>query len=142
MPMNEFVAGILAWVIPALVVFGITAIAIAVIAWAVRSARRSPRARAAADELRAQAGTTLVRLDDAVDELDLEVGLSGARYGGGAPASLRRARLTAQHVRDASFEEYRVISAPDATKVPGGVVATLPTKFFFRPVIGATRDSA
>lgn len=115
--MNEVVAGILSWVIPAVVVFGVTALAIAVIAWAVRAARRSPRARAAADVVRGRAGATLVQLDDAVDELDLEVGLSGALYGGGAPASLRRARLTAQHVRDESFEEYRAISAPEAMPV-------------------------
>ena len=115
--MPEVIAGILAWAIPALVVFGVTAIAVAVIAWAIRSARRSPRARAAADALRAQAGAALVQLDDAVDELDLEVGLSGALYGGGSPASLRRARLTAQHVRDDSFEEYRAISEPDARPV-------------------------
>jgi len=115
--MDEIVAGILSWVIPALVVFGVTALAITVIAWAVRASRRSPRARKAADELRARAGATLVQLDDAVDELDLEVGLSGALYGGGAPASLRRTRLTAQHVRDESFEEYRAVSAPDAHPV-------------------------
>jgi hypothetical protein len=117
MSMPEVIAGILAWAIPALVVFGVTAIAVAVIAWAIRSARKSPRARAAADALRAQAGAALVQLDDAVDELDLEVGLSGALYGGGSPASLRRARLTAQHVRDDSFEEYRAISEPDAAPV-------------------------
>ena len=108
--MDEVFGPILGWAVPAAVVFGVTAIAIAVIVWAVRAARRSPRRRAAADAVRAQAGITLVQLDDAVDELDLEVGLSGALYGGGAPASLRRARLTAQHVRDASFEEYRAIS--------------------------------
>ncbi|MEV8368379.1 hypothetical protein [Microbacterium sp. NPDC064584] len=112
--MPDTAAGILGWVIPAVVVFGVTAIAIAVIAWAIRSARRSPRARAAADALRAKAGGVLVQLDDAVDELDLEVGLSGALYGGGAPTSLRRARLTAQHVRDDSFDEYRAICEPDA----------------------------
>jgi hypothetical protein len=115
--MNEVVAGVLGWAIPALVVFGVTALAIAIIAWGIRSARRSPRARAAADALRGQAGARLVTLDDAVDELDLEVGLSGALYGGGSPASLRRARLTAQHVRDASFEEYRAISDPTASPV-------------------------
>ncbi|SFR88600.1 hypothetical protein SAMN04487846_0266 [Microbacterium sp. cf046] len=112
--MADFTVGLLAWAVPALVVFGVTAIAIIAIGWAVRAARRSPRARAAAGQQRARAGATLVQLDDAVDELDLEVGLSGALYGGGAPASLRRARLTAQHVRDESFEEYRLISAPDA----------------------------
>ncbi|HWM16112.1 MAG TPA: hypothetical protein VNP97_05935 [Microbacterium sp.] len=115
MQMIDPVSEIAGWAVPALVVFGVTAIAIAVIAWAVRRARRSPRARAAAEAVRAKAGATLVRLDDAVDELDLEVGLSGALYGGGAPASLRRARLTAQHVRDASFEEYRAISEPDSS---------------------------
>ncbi len=81
--MPEVVADILAWVVPALVVFGVTALAIAISVWAIRAARRSPRARSAADELRAKAGVTLVKLDDAVDELDLEVGLSGALYGGG-----------------------------------------------------------
>jgi len=112
------VAGVfLSWAVPALVVFGVTAIAVSVVVWAIRRARRSPRARAAADAVRAHAGTILVQLDDAVDELDLEVGLSGALYGGGAPASLRRARLTAQHVRDESFEEYRAISEPDAAPV-------------------------
>ena len=115
--MAEVVAGFLSWVIPALVVFGVAAIAIAAIAWAIRSARRSPRARAEADRIRANAGATLVKLDDAVDELDLEVGLSGALYGGGSPASLRRARLTAQHVRDESFDQYRAISEPDAVPV-------------------------
>ena len=52
--MAEIVAGILSWVVPALVVFGVAAIAIAAIAWAIRSARRSPRARAEAGRIRAQ----------------------------------------------------------------------------------------
>ncbi|WP_203580853.1 hypothetical protein [Microbacterium hibisci] len=105
---------ILRWAVPALVVFGVTAIAIAVIVWAVRRARRSPRARAAAEQARARAGATLVRLDDEVDELELEIGLSGALHGGDAPSSLRRARLTAQHTRDDAFEDYRAISDPAA----------------------------
>ncbi|WP_404430243.1 hypothetical protein LG299_11270 [Microbacterium lacus] len=113
--MPEIVAAILQWAVPALVVFGVTAIALAVIVWAIRQARRSPRARKAAEAQRDHAGVALVRLDDAVDELDLEVGLSGALYGGGAPSSLRRARLSAGHVRDASFEEYRTISGSDAS---------------------------
>ena len=110
--MPELAATILGWLVPALIVFGVTAIAVAVIAWAVRRARRSPRARAAAEQARARAGATLVRLDDEVGELDIEVGLSGALYGGDAPASLRRARLTAQHVRDDAFAHYRAISDP------------------------------
>ncbi|SDG49260.1 coiled-coil domain-containing protein [Microbacterium pygmaeum] len=113
--MPETNGDVLAWVVPALVVFGVAAIAVVALVWSLRRARRSPRARAAAEAQRAGAGATLVRLDDAVDELDLEVGLSGALYGGGAPTSLRRARLTSQHVRDTSFEEYRAISGSDAS---------------------------
>jgi len=105
--MPEYVGSILAWLIPAAVVFGVTALAVAMTVWAVRRARRSPRARAAAEQARVRAGAALVRLDDEVAELELEVGLSGALYGGGAPVSLRRARLTAQHARDTAFDEYR-----------------------------------
>jgi len=103
-------AEVLRWGVPALVVVVVAGIAVVAIAWAVRAARRSPRARSAADDARTTAGADLVRLDDAVDELDLEVGLSGALYGGNAPASLRRARMTAQHVRDDAFEVFRTIS--------------------------------
>ncbi len=115
--MPELVGAILAWVVPIVVVFGVTAIAIAVLAWAIRAARRSPRARAGAVTERDRAGAALVRLDDAVSELDLEVGLSGALYGGGAPTSLRRARLAAQHVRDDSFDEYRAIAGDEVSPV-------------------------
>ena len=115
--MAEVGETILRWGVPALVVFAVTAIAIAVLVWAVRAARRSPRARAAAQAARIEAGAALVRLDDEVDELDLEVGLSGALYGGNAPTSMRRARMTAQHLRDAAFEDYRAASAPDASPV-------------------------
>lgn len=104
----------LGWLVPALVVFGIAAIGAAVLVWSLRRARRSPRARAAAEALRERAGAALVRLDDEVVELDLEVGLSGALYGGGAPTGLRRARLTAQNVRDTSFEQFRTITGTDA----------------------------
>ncbi|WP_157525304.1 hypothetical protein [Microbacterium yannicii] len=111
--MPELAADILGWLVPVVIGVGVAVLIIAVLVWALRRARRSPRARAEAERLRAKAGATLVRLDDEVDELDLEVGLSGALYGGGAPASLRRARLTGQHVRDAAFEDYRAISGAD-----------------------------
>lgn len=111
--MDDVVGSVVAALVPALIVFGVAAIAIAAIVWGVRRSRRSPRARASAEEQRVAAGAALVRLDDEIAELDLEVGLSGALYGGGAPVSLRRARLTGQHVRDESFDEYRRVSAPD-----------------------------
>lgn len=93
--------------IPAAVVFGATALAVVVVVVAMRRARRGPRARALAEAERSKAGLALVALDDAVAELELEVGLSGALYGGDAPPSLRRARLTAVHARDESFEQFR-----------------------------------
>lgn len=112
--MGDDAAIVVGWLVPVVVVFGVAAIAIAALIWGLRRARTSPRARAAAEAERSRAGAVLVQLDDAVAELDLEVGLSGALYGGGAPASLRRARLTAQRVRDESFEEYRGVDrTPD-----------------------------
>jgi DNA repair exonuclease SbcCD ATPase subunit len=107
-------AAILGWAVPALVVFGVAAVAAIAGVWMLRRARRSPRARAAAEAERAAAGSALVALDDAIEEIDLEVGLSGALYGGEAPASLRRARMTAQHARDQSFDDYRTISTGEA----------------------------
>lgn len=104
----------LAWIVPALVVFGSAAVVVVVIVLAVRQIRRGPGARRRAEASRARAGAALVQLDDAIDELQLEVGLSGALYGGGAPASLRRARMTAQHTRDESFATYRGLTDPDA----------------------------
>lgn len=105
--MTDLLGAVLGWLVPAVTVFVVAALAAAVIAWAVRRAARGPKARAAADARRTLAGTRLVALDDLVDELDLEVGLSGALYGGDAPPSLRRARMTAQHAREELFEEYR-----------------------------------
>jgi len=108
--MSALVGEVLRWGVPALVVVVIAGILVVAVVWAIRAARRSPRARAAAEAARTKAGSDLVRLDDAVAELDLEVGLSGALYGGDAPTSLRRARMTAQHVRDDAFEVFRTIS--------------------------------
>lgn len=107
------VASLLAWVVPAIVVFGVAALGVGAGIWALRRARRSPRARAAAEAQRTAAGGRLVELDDAIEETDLEVGLSGALYGGDAPPTLRRARMTAQHARDAGFEEYRALAEGD-----------------------------
>ncbi|WP_309069341.1 hypothetical protein [Microbacterium sp.] len=104
----------LTWIIPALVVFGSAAVLALAVAAAVRHARRGPGARRRAADAVERTGVALVQLDDAIDELELEVGLSGALYGGGAPASLRRARMTAQHTRDDAFATYRALTDPDA----------------------------
>ncbi|MBN9215138.1 MAG: hypothetical protein ABS62_01370 [Microbacterium sp. SCN 70-200] len=108
--MDELAAEIWRWLIPALVVFGGTAVLATVAIWLLRRSRRSPAARASAEAERTAAGSALVRLDDAIDELALEVGLSGALYDGTAPDTLRRARMTAEHARDASFEQLRALT--------------------------------
>ena len=107
--MPEWAVELAGALVPSLIVFGVAALLVLIVVWVVRRARRSPRARAAAGAIRDHAGASLVRLDDAVDELDLEVGLAGALYGGGTPASLRRARMSAQHVRDESFAEFAAL---------------------------------
>ena len=110
--MDQPEAGPWEWILPALVVFGTAAVLLVVVALAIRGARRGPAARRRASAALESAATSLVRLDDAIEELELEVGLSGALYGGGAPASLRRARMTAQHTRDAAFAAYRELTDP------------------------------
>lgn len=103
---------VLGWAIPALVVFGGTAVLAFAIGWAVRAARRSPRARASAEQARTDAGAALVRLDDEIGELDIDVSLAGAMYGGDAPPTLRRAKMGAQHVRDQAFADYSALDDP------------------------------
>lgn len=105
---------VMSWLIPALVVFGIAAAAIAAIAVVVRIARRGRGARERADRELQTVGAKLVELDDAAAELELEVDMSSALYDGRPPASLRRARLTAQHTRDDAFAAYRDASADGA----------------------------
>lgn len=110
--MSEIAGAVWAWALPALIVFGSAAALSTLAIWALRRSRRSPRARARAEAERTSAGVALVRLDDAVEELDLEVDLSGAMYDGSAPAALRRSRMTAQHVRDRAFADFRALE-PD-----------------------------
>lgn len=113
--MPDEVAAVLGWAVPALIAVAVAAIALAVVIWLARRAARSPLARAAAEKTRSAAGSILVRLDDAVDDLEIDLSLSGVLSGADAPASLRRARISAQHARDESFEEFRAISDPTAT---------------------------
>lgn len=105
--MNETLEEIARWGVPAAVVFGVAALLAVAGVWSLRRSRRGPRARAAAELDRTAAGSALLALDDAVEELDLEVALSGALYDGTAPPALRRARMTAQHVRDDAFARLR-----------------------------------
>ncbi len=109
--MNETLEAIARWAVPAAVVFGVTALVVVAAVWTVRRTRRGARARAAAESVRTAAGSALVALDDAVEELDLEVGLSGALYDGTAPPALRRARMTAQHARDDAFAQLRNLAS-------------------------------
>ncbi|WP_156761540.1 hypothetical protein [Microbacterium karelineae] len=98
---------LLAWAVPALVVFGAAALVVVAIVLVVRVARRGKGARRRAREALDSLGVRLVELDDQTEELELEIGMSSALYDGRPPASLRRARLTAQHTRDDAFAAYR-----------------------------------
>lgn len=118
--MDAGASAVLGWLVPSAVAVGVVVLALAVTGWMLRRARRSPRAVHAADRARTAAGAALVHLDDAVGELDLQIGLSGALYGGDAPASLRRARLTAQHVRDDAFMQFRDVT-DDTSLLPADV---------------------
>lgn len=100
-------AAFLAWVIPAAIVFVVAAAVVGLLIWALHRVANGPAARASADAARARAGAGLVRLDDAIGELDLEASLSGALYGGEAAAALRHDHLSAQHARDHLFDRYR-----------------------------------
>ncbi|MFK4790766.1 hypothetical protein [Microbacterium sp. ZW T5_56] len=103
---------------PSLIIFGGTAVAIAAITWIVRRVRRRPSAQLAAENARESAGGALVRLDDAISEADIELGLAGAVYGGKEPAALARARLRAVQVRDDGFARHRALAdAPPAVPV-------------------------
>ncbi|WOF23124.1 hypothetical protein N8K70_00215 [Microbacterium betulae] len=108
---------VVSWLVPALVVLGGSALLVVLIVWATKRARRGRRARAKAETAIAETGAALVELDDAVDELELELGLSGALYGGDPPAALRRARMTAQHTRDDAFAEFRAMQESAALPV-------------------------
>jgi hypothetical protein len=104
---------LMAWAVPAAIVFGAAAVLVLVTIWTVRRARRSRRARGRARQQLDEVGTRLVALDDALGELELELALSGALYGGDPPAGLRRTRMTASHARDDAFAEYRLLQDSD-----------------------------
>lgn len=104
--------------LPTLIVFGVAALLAVAAVFAVRTLRRTPRARAAADAERELAGIALVRLDAAVEELDLEVAFGGALTDPAQAAPLRRSRMAAQHARDEAFDEYRELTEASTTLVP------------------------
>lgn len=95
--------------IPSLVVFGSAAVVCVVIVLAIRGARRTPKARARREIVWTRAGGSLVRLDNAIEESDIELGLAGAMYGGSAPRTLAAARAQAADVRDAAFATYQEV---------------------------------
>lgn len=94
------------YILPWLVVLGSAGVLVTVVGLAIRGARRSPRAKAAAKAEQDKAGAALVRLDNEIAEADIELALASASYGGGAPAALSNARLAGVQIRDVGFSEY------------------------------------
>ncbi|WP_150954205.1 hypothetical protein [Microbacterium testaceum] len=98
-------------VVPAVVALLALALVVAVIVIAVRVSRRSPRARAAAAQAVGQASEALLRLDDAVDELDAAFRTADAVDAADEPTDLRRARAAALRARDRGFAEVSRLEA-------------------------------
>lgn len=86
----------------------------ATIVIAVRANRRSPRARAAAEDAVALAAEALVRLDDAVENLDVAFEAVDALDAPDAPTELRRARTAAHRARDRGFADVAALDARPA----------------------------
>lgn len=102
--------------VPALVALIFAAVAVAIVVFVVRTIRRSAKTRAAADAAVAEAADALLRLDDAVVELDVAFEAADADEAGDAPTELRRARTSAHRARDRGFVE--VSDLDDASLIP------------------------
>lgn len=110
--------GVWDFILPSLVVFGSALIGIAALVITIRVLRRTPRAQAKAVEARNLAASSLLELDEAIEDADVELALATATYGGNAPASLARARLSAVRIRDDGFAMYQeLLDAPPVTPV-------------------------
>ena len=101
----------LGWVAPAAVAVLVAAVVAAAIVVAMRFSRRSPRARAAASQGVSEAADALLRLDDAVRELDLAARAADAVDAADEPTELRRARAAALRARDRGFAEISRLRA-------------------------------
>ncbi len=93
--------------LPWVVVFGTTGVLCLVVGFAIRGFRRTPRARARREVTWTHTGQALLRLDTAIEESDIELGLSGALYGGTAPRTLAAARAYAANARDDAFARHQ-----------------------------------
>lgn len=94
--------------LPWVVVFGTTGVLCVVLGLGIRGFRRTPRARARREVTWQNTGTALLRLDTAIEESDIELGLAGAMYGGTAPRTLAAARARAANARDDAFARYQL----------------------------------
>lgn len=101
----------LPWLVPLGIGLVAVLFAAALTIFLVRLSRRSPRAREAARHARREAEAVLLRLDDAVDDLDIAAEASGALVDG--PDDLRRARAAAARTRDRGFADVAALRAPN-----------------------------
>lgn len=102
------------WAVPtALAIVGALLVT-AVVVMVVRTRRRSPRARAAADAARLAAADALLHLDDAATELDIAFEASEALVDGDSTNALRRARAAALRARDRGFTDVAALESSSA----------------------------
>ncbi|MDF2046562.1 MULTISPECIES: hypothetical protein [Microbacterium] len=103
-----------AWAVPtALAIVGALLVT-SVVVMVVRTRRRSPRMRAAADAARLAAADALLRLDDAATELDVAFEAADAVVDGDSTSSLRRGRAAALRARDRGFVEVAALETSSA----------------------------
>jgi len=98
------------WAVPTALALAGVLLIVAVIVLIVRASRRSPRARAAAEAARVAAEESLLRLDDAANELDIAFEASGAREAGESATALRRSHAAILRGRDRGFSEVVALS--------------------------------
>jgi len=100
----------LSWAVPTALALLSTLVAAAVIVVVVRTSRRSPRARAAAEQTVMEAAEALRRLDDAVAELDVAFDAADASDAADLPPELRRSAAVVRRARDRGFAELRELT--------------------------------
>jgi uncharacterized membrane protein YgcG len=117
------------WILVGLAVVGAAVIGILYVrrrraAGAGPSAPFDPLDRMGIDELRTEAGSLLVELDDALKTSEIEVALAEREFGAGAAAPFRQALDEARASLDQGFAAYHSLSEPPPGLAPRDEAAT------------------
>jgi uncharacterized membrane protein YgcG len=116
------------WVLVGLAVVGAAVVGVLYVrrrrAVSAASAPVDPLDAMTIDELRTQAGSLLVELDDALKTSEIEVALAEREFGAGAAAPFRQALDEARASLDQGFAAYHSLSEPPPGPAPRDEAAT------------------